>query len=348
MGRARSLSSAPPERPAVTPTGRSAVLTAALTVLLAALAVASLFVGANPVPPADVAAALGGAGSEEAAFVVWGQRVPRLLAGLLVGAALGAAGALIQAFTRNPLADPGILGVAPGAALFVALGVAFLGVTQPIEYVWLACMGAFVVTAGVYALGSSRRGPADAVRLTLAGVAVGAVLSGITTGLTLTHPDAFDRMRGWNAGSLLGADSDALAACAPLVVVGLALALFIAPALNSVALGDDVARSHGVRLGNVRGRTIVAVTVLAGAATAIAGPISFVGLMVPHVVRWGVGVDQRRIFAVSMLAGPALVVAADIVGRVAAPGEVPAGIVTAFVGAPVLIALVRRRKASAL
>ncbi|WP_221583360.1 iron chelate uptake ABC transporter family permease subunit [Microbacterium sp. G2-8] len=315
--------------------------------LVAAL-VASVFVGANPLRADEILAALAGAGTDEARFVVWDQRVPRAIAGVMVGVALGVAGALIQAFTRNPLADPGILGVNAGAAFFVAIGIAFLGITEPGGYVWLACLGAFVVTAAVYALGSSRSGPADPIRLTVAGVAVGAVLAGLTTGLTLTHPDAFDRMRGWNAGSLLERGPDVLATTAPLLVAGLALAFVAAPALNSVALGADVARSHGVRLARVQGSAIAAVTLLAGTATAIAGPIAFVGLMIPHVVRWSVGTDQRRIFAVSMLAAPALVVLADIVGRVAAPGEMPAGIVTAFVGAPVLIALVRRRRASAL
>ncbi|WP_110590192.1 iron chelate uptake ABC transporter family permease subunit [Microbacterium suaedae] len=345
MAGARSL-----ERRAVTGVAarRSRAWTAALALALILALAASLFIGANPVAPADILAAVGGNGSDEARFVVWDQRVPRLAAGVLVGLALGLSGALIQAFTRNPLADPGILGVNAGAGFAVALGIAFFGITEPSGYVWLACIGALVVTTVVYALGSSARGPVDPIRLTLAGVAVGAVLSGLTTGLTLTHPDAFDRMRGWNAGSLLERGPEVLASTAPLLGFGVVLALAVAPTLNSVALGADVARSHGVRLARVQIAAVAAVTLLAGAATAIAGPIAFVGLMIPHVVRWAVGTDQRRIFAVSMLAGPSLVVLADIVGRVAAPGEMPAGIVTAFVGAPVLIALVRRRGASTL
>ena len=327
---------------------RSRAWICGLTAVLAVVLAASLFVGANPIAPGDVWAALTGGGSEEAQFVVWDQRAPRIVAGVMVGMALGVAGALIQAFTRNPLADPGVLGVNAGAAFFIAIGIAFFGITRPSEYVWLACAGALVITTAVYLLGSSRRGPTDPIRMTIAGIAVGAVLSGLTTGVTLTHPDVFDRMRGWNAGTLLERGPDVLLATAPLLLIGLLLAMAAAPALNSVALGTDVARSHGVRLVRVQVTAVVGITLLAGTATAIAGPISFVGLMIPHVVRWCVGTDQRRIFAVSLLAAPTLVMIADMAGRVAVPGEMPAGIVTAFIGAPVLIALVRRRRASTL
>jgi iron complex transport system permease protein len=205
------------------------------------------------------------------------------------------------------------------------------------------------VTAAVYVIGSTGRGAADPVRLTLAGVALGAVLSGITTGLSLSDPTAFERMRSWNAGTVLGRGLDVLAPVLPLVGLGLVLAVLVAGGLNSVALGEDLARSHGVDVRRTRLLVVVAVTLLAGSATAIAGPISFIGLMVPHVVRWTLGTDQRTILAGTVLVAPTLLLLADVAGRLLVmPGEMPVGVVTAFVGAPVLIVLVRRRKATAL
>ncbi len=296
-----------------------------------------------------VMAALRGTASPDAAFVVLDLRVPRTIVGLLAGAALGVAGALMQAFTRNPLADPGILGVNAGAAFAVAAGVAFLGLREVSQFVWLAFAGALVVTVAVYLIGSSGRGAGDPVRLTLAGLALAAVLSGITTGLTLSDPDAFDSMRSWNAGSLLGRGLDVIAPVVPFVAVAVVLALVLAPGLNALALGDDVARAQGAHVTGIRIGVIVSVTLLAGAATALAGPISFVGLMVPHAVRWLFGVDQRVILPLSAILAPAIVLASDVLGRVViAPAEVPVGIVTAFVGAPILIALARRRTARAL
>jgi iron complex transport system permease protein len=255
----------------------------------------------------------------------------------------------MQSFSRNPLADPGILGVNAGAAFAVALTVAVLGIQSSLLLIWPAFLGALVVTVAVALVGSSGRGPADPIRLTLAGVAVGAVLSGITSGMMLSDPDAFDLMRGWNAGSLLGRGLDIILPVVPFIAAGLAVAFVLGRALNALALGDDLARAQGIPVGAVRVASIGAITVLAGAATALVGPLSFVGLMVPHVVRWIVGPDQRRILPLSALAAPIVVLIADVLGRVIiAPAEVPAGIVTAFVGAPVLIALARRRKASAL
>ncbi|WP_241160919.1 iron ABC transporter permease [Plantibacter sp. PA-3-X8] len=319
---------------------------------VAALAVAvllSLFVGANPIAPDDVRAALLGTGSDEANFVVWDQRVPRTVAALAVGAALGVAGALMQAFTRNPLADPGILGVNAGAGFAVAVGLAFLGVRAPGDIAWLACGGALVVTLVVYAIGSGGREQSSTARLTVTGVAFGAVLAGLTTGIAITHPDAFDRMRGWNAGSLLERDLGVVVPVLPFLAVGLLLAAASARSLNAIALGPDVARAQGVSVTRSRILVLAAVTLLAGGATAIAGPIAFVGLVVPHLVRWSVGSDQRRILGGSVLVGCVLVLCSDVVGRIAVlPGEMPVGLVTAFVGAPVLIALARRRTASGL
>ncbi|WP_271982800.1 iron chelate uptake ABC transporter family permease subunit [Pseudoclavibacter terrae] len=328
---------------------RASLGLASLLVLLVISVVLSLMVGSNSLPPHVVLDVLRGGGSSEARYVVGELRVPRTATGIIVGVALGVAGALIQAFTRNPLADPGILGVNAGAAFAIAIGVAFFGLRDISSFVWLGFLGALAVTLAVSLIGSAGRGPADPIRLTLAGVAIGAVFSGMTTGMTLSNPDAFDRMRSWNAGSLLGRGFDVLLPVLPFIVLALIGALLLAPGLNALALGEDVARAQGANVAAIRVGVIITVTVLAGAATALAGPIAFVGLMVPHVARWVFGVDQRVILTISVVLAPVIVLLSDVLGRVLiAPAEIPVGIVTAFVGAPLLIALARQRKASTL
>ncbi|WP_240423385.1 iron chelate uptake ABC transporter family permease subunit [Leucobacter sp. wl10] len=329
--------------------GRVALGLAGITVALAVAVALSLTVGSNSLPLEVLVDVLRGGGSSEARYIVNELRVPRTVTGLVVGVALGAAGALIQAFTRNPLADPGILGVNAGAAFAVAVGVAFFGLRSISSFVWLAFLGALAVTVAVYLIGSSGRGAADPIRLTLAGVALGAVFSGMTTGMTLSNPDAFEQMRSWNAGSLLGRGFEVLLPLLPLLGLAALAAILLAPGLNALALGEDVARAQGANVAGIRIGVIVTVTVLAGAATALAGPISFVGLMVPHVARWVFGVDEPTVLTVSLGLGPVIVLLADVLGRVLiSPAEIPVGIVTAFVGAPVLIVLARRRKASTL
>lgn len=316
---------------------------------LAVLVVLSIAVGARGIPLGTVIGALLENTGQGDAYVIWDMRLPRTVTALVVGIALGVAGALIQALTRNPLADPGILGVNAGAAFFVALGVAVFGVTAINGQLFFAFAGALIVTVAVYVIGSTGRGGADPVQLTLAGVALGAVLSGIVTAMVLLDPRAFDQMRNWNAGSVVGRGWEVVLPVVPFLAVGLILAAIAAPALNSVALGDDLARSLGTNVVTTRVIVVLAVTLLAGGATAIAGPIAFVGLMVPHVARWITGPDQRWIMLYTGVLAPGLVLAADILGRVVVrPGELPVGIVTAFVGAPVLIVLVRRRRASGL
>ncbi|QAY71996.1 Fe(3+)-siderophore ABC transporter permease [Agromyces protaetiae] len=327
---------------------RRALGFALVVAALAACCVASLAIGSKGLSIDEVLAAIGGS-ADEAGTIVRELRVPRTILGIAVGAALGVAGAVMQAFTRNPLADPGILGVNNGAALAVVIGAAAFGMTSLTGTVWFAFAGAIVATFAVYAIGATGRGGPDPLRLTLAGVAIGAFLSGITSGITLLLPDVFNRMRGWNAGSVGVAPLELTLGILPFIAVGLVLAFAVAKPLNAVALGDELAVALGSKVVRTRVVSIVAVTLLCGAATAAAGPIGFVGLMVPHAVRWFTGPDQRWIFAGSAVAAPVLLVASDVLGRVVLPsGELPVGIVTAFVGAPVLIALVRRRKASAL
>jgi iron complex transport system permease protein len=324
------------------------LLAGAGVLLLAVLL--SLALGARSVPLPDVLAALTRFDpANEGQVVVHDLRLPRTVVGLAVGIALGLSGALIQALTRNPLADPGILGVNAGAAFAVVVGVAAFGLTDLQQLVWFSFGGAVVATVAVYAIGSLGTGGATPVRLTLAGLALGAVLAGITSGITLLSPRTFDAMRYWGAGSLATVSWGTARSIGVFVVVGAVIALLCARPLNAVALGDDLARSLGTRLPLLRVAVVVAVTLLCGAATAAAGPIGFVGLMVPHVARWLVGPDQRWLIPLTLLLAPALLLVSDVAGRlVLAPAELQVGIVTAVLGAPVLIALVRRRTASTL
>jgi len=311
---------------------------------------ASLAIGARDIPLSTVLDALryGRDVTLDAAVVVDG-RLPRTLIGLLAGVGLGVSGALIQAVTRNPLADPGILGVSFGAAFAVAIAVGVLGITTPTGYVWFAFLGALVATVVVYLIGSAGRHSASPVRLVLAGVAVGAVLSGITSAVVLADPEGFAAMRAWEAGSIADRGWAAIGPVWPFIAVGVVIALALTPSLNAVALGDDLAASLGAHVLRTRILAVVAVTLLAGGATALAGPIAFVGLMVPHLARWIVGPDQRWIVANTVVLAPILLLLADVLGRVITrPGELPVGIVTAFVGAPVLIILIRRQRVSAL
>lgn len=333
-------------------TGRRNHRLLGLVIIAAALlfaCVASLAFGANPLPLDEVWKGLLHPDGTDPSVIVWTLRVPRTVTGALVGAAFGVAGAIIQALTRNPLADPGILGVNAGAGFAVTIGVGLFGIPSAGGYIWFAFIGAAAATVLVYVIGSAGRGSASPVSLILAGVALSAVLGGFSTFLTLIDEETFRNLHRWGLGSIAGIPMADTANVAPFLIAGLLIAVAISGSLNSIALGDDLAASLGTDVTRARVFGIIAVTLLAGGATALTGGIGFVGLMVPHVVRWFVGPDQRWIIIYSAFAAPALVLLADVIGRVIArPGEIEVGIVTAVIGAPVLIALVRRRKVSGL
>lgn len=319
-------------------------------VLLVAAALLSLWVGHRAIDPGTVLAALLASDESNPLHVmVLELRVPRTVFAILVGAALAVCGALIQAFTRNPLADPGILGVNAGASFAVTFAVGVLGLTAPGAFVPFALLGALVLTLLVYALGSVGSSGATPMKLTLAGVALGAAFTGFTTAIVLQNHSTLQVMRFWGVGSVGGRSLDQLTWALPLILAGLALGLISARSLNALALGDDLAQALGSRVAVTRVLVIVAVTLLAGTSVAAAGPIAFVGIMVPHVVRWFTGPDQRWVIAYSMVVGPTFLLIADVLGRIALPnGELRVGIVTGLVGAPVLIALVRRKQVSTL
>lgn len=328
---------------------RRALFLAAATLLIALTLALSMWVGARTIELSEVWRVLWRPDGSEEAYIINEMRAPRAVLALLLGAALGVAGALIQALTRNPLADTGILGVGAGSSFAVVTGVAFFGVTSLSQYMWFSFAGAVAVTALVYTLGSAGALGATPVRLTLVGVALGALLTGFTSAITMLHPDVFDNLLRWSAGSLAGRDWSTLETVWPPIALGLGLALVVGRPLNAIALGDDVAKSLGASVVRTRVLVITAVTLLAGAAAAAAGPIGFLGLMVPHVVRWFTGPDQRWIIPFSALGASFLLLASDVLGRIVlAPKELEVGIVTAFIGAPVLIALARRKNVSAL
>jgi iron complex transport system permease protein len=282
------------------------------------------------------------------AVIIHSVRIPRTILGLLVGAALGLAGALMQALTRNPLADPGLLGVSAGASAAVVGGIAFFGVTGVTGYVWFAFFGAGVASVLVYVLGSVGRGVSPD-RLVLAGAAVTAVLLSLIDAVLVLDPLTFNEFRFWDVGSLSGRNMDIVAQLAPFIGAGIVLALALARPLNALALGDQAAKALGAHIGRTRVVGVIAVTLLCGAATAGVGPIAFVGLAVPHAARLVTGPDQRWVLPYSMLLAPILLIGSDVLGRVLnSPEELQVGIVTAFIGAPVFIALCRRRRVAKL
>lgn len=318
---------------------------AALSLLL----VASVMWGSRTVPAPEVWSALLVSDGSTDAIVVRELRMPRTLLGLLVGAALGMAGALIQGHTRNPLADPGLLGVSAGAAFAVVLALHLGNVTSMSAYLWFAFVGAMVASLVVFALGTVGRGGPTPVTLALAGAAMTALLGALTSALVLVDVDTLDAFRFWAVGSIGGADAATVAAVAPLLGLALLVGLGHARSLDTLALGEDVARGLGQNVARTRVVGVLVVSVLTGAAVAAAGPIAFVGLIVPHVARVVTGPDYRWLVPMSALLGAIVLLAADVLGRVVArPGELQVGVVMALIGAPVFIALARRARLVAL
>lgn len=323
---------------------RRLLVVTALVIALVLVVMASLAVGAKPIPLGAVWDALWSPAGTQDDSVVRALRVPRTVLGIGVGIALGIAGALMQGYTRNPLAEPGILGVNAGAAFFVVVGIYALGVTNLYGYVWFAFAGAFAAGLLVFLLGSLGRGGPTPVTLVLSGVALYVLLNALTAALLLADAQTLDVYRFWAAGSLAGRDADVAVQVAPFLLAGTLLAILNARGLNVLALGQDLARSLGQRVALTRWTGLAAITLLAGSAVAACGPIIFLGLVVPHVARALTGPDHRWLIPVAGLAGAVVLLAADVLGRVVVrPGELQVGIVIALVGAPFFVLLVRRR-----
>ncbi|VXA93425.1 iron-enterobactin transporter subunit; membrane component of ABC superfamily [Arthrobacter sp. 9AX] len=327
---------------------RAAWLLAAV-VVLALLAGASLTVGARGLPLDTVWQALTAFDPANGDHAVVHARIPRTVLGLLAGAALGLAGAAMQGVARNPLADPGIMGVNAGAALAVVTGIYVFGVGSLSGYIWFAFLGAAAAAVVVYLVASLGRDGATPVKLALAGAALSAGLYSLMNVILVSSQDTLDRFRFWQVGGIAGRDWSVVLSGLPFLAAGAAIVLLTGRILNSLALGDDIARGLGQRVGLVRAITALGIVLLCGSATALAGPIAFVGLVVPHAVRFLTGPDYRWILPFSMVLAPALLLGADVIGRVVLlPGEVPAGIMTALVGAPVFVWLIRRGKGAGL
>ena len=318
--------------------------------LLVLVALASLAIGTRQMPLDVVFGAFTSPIPGDAdQVVVRDLRLPRAVIGIMAGAALGVVAALLQGATRNPLADPGLLGINAGASLAVVAAIAFLGVASPFGFIWFAFGGAAVAAAVVFAIGSTGGAGATPAKLALTGAALTAATTPLVTLLLISDEGTLSQFRFWSVGSLSGRGLETASVLWPFLVVGLALAAWLAGRLNLLALGDDVARGLGVRLATTRVVTAVAVIVLAGTATSLAGPIALLGLAVAHAARGLVGGDYRWITPLAGVLGAIVLLAADVIGRVVvAPAELEAGIVAAIVGAPVLIALVRRTKGTSL
>lgn len=326
---------------------RASALGPGLAVLCAVLALVgflSVTMGSRSIGLSEVLHALFSLDSDGpiSSTVTLEMRVPRTLLGILVGAALGVAGAILQGVTRNPLADAGILGINSGAAAFVVLAITVLGVRGIGVYVWFAFAGAIAALALVYAVASLGREGATPVKLALAGAAVTAGLASVTSGIVMTNVDALNELRFWQVGSLAGRYTPILTGVAPFLLIGLAASLGFGRAINGIALGEDVARGLGQNVTRTRAAAFAVVAILAGAATAACGPIVFVGLVVPHLARFICGPDYRWILPYSMLLAPIVLLLADVLGRMAAaPDEVQVGVILGLIGAPAFIAIVR-------
>jgi iron complex transport system permease protein len=317
-------------------------------VVVLVIAVLSLLVGSRALDPATVWNALWSDGNAEARAIVVGQRLPRTVIGLLGGAALALAGAVIQAHTRNPLADPGLLGVSAGSSLAAVLAISVLGLTTPVGYLWFAFAGAAGGTVLVAFIGivAGRRRDASPAALVLAGAAVSAFLGAATGLVLLLDSAALDLFRFWTVGSLAGGRGlDVIAPVLPALIVGMVLAGIHARALDTLALGDDVARSLGRRLLPTRLLGLAIVTLLVGGATSILGSLGFIGLVAPHAVRRFTGPRHRVLLPMSALAGAGITVLADIVGRlIVSPAELPVGVVLGIIGGPAFLVIIARMR----
>lgn len=319
-----------------------------LAVLLVALATVSLTIGSKSLSLQQIFSALADPVESVERSLILSSRLPRALLAVFAGAGLGVAGLLAQSLTRNPLAEPGILGVNAGASLAIVTAVGFLGVSGFAGYVSFAFLGALLTAALVYLIGRPRAGSSDPVRLVLSGVAIGAIFTGLGTALSLVRPQAFDQLRAWTIGSLQGRDASIIVPLALLTAVGILLAALCARSLDGLALGDDAATALGVNVRNTRILVLIAITILAASATAAVGAIGFIGLMAPHAARRLAGSGTGWVMAYTCLLAPMLLLVADVLGRVMLPGELQAGVVCAFIGAPLLIMLARSPKAAAL
>lgn len=331
--------------------GKGKIITASLISLslLIICAALSLAMGSRQVPIAGVADVLRGAERDSFDAIVVMERIPRTIFSLLAGAALGVSGILMQSVTRNPIADPSILGVNSGAALFVVCGIAFFQISSAWEYIILALIGAALTSIFVYGIGSIGSGGATPLKLALAGTAAATALSSLTNIIMMPKDRVMDAFRFWQIGSTSGATFEKINAMLPAVITGIVLGFCLSPSLNILALGDDTATGLGAKPQLIRMLGALSGVLLCGTVTALAGPIGFVGLMVPHIMRLVFGNDMRILVPLSAIGGAVLLTISDVIGRIiGSPGEVEVGIVTAVLGGPVFVIIAMKAKVRSL
>ena len=317
--------------------------------LLSIMVIFSISLGAKSIAFSKVADVLLGndPDSLEAAIIL--QRIPRSVFGILAGGALGISGALMQSITRNPIADPSILGVNTGASLFVVVGIAFFNITVAYQYIWLAIIGAGVTAVFVYSVASMGKDGATPLKLALSGSAVSIVLGSLVSTIMLPNNRVMEAFRFWQVGSIGSATWENIMLISPFLIVGFIISMFISGYLNNLALGDEAATALGTNV--VMTRTIGALSsvLLCGATTALAGPIGFVGLIIPHIIRLIFGSEMSKMLPLSFLGSAILMLISDIIGRIISlPGETEVGIVTAVLGAPVFILAIRKGRVKSL
>ncbi len=316
-----------------------------LMILLGICMIASLAFGSRVVGWTDILDGLFHPDAQSHEANVIRQRVVRTIFSLMCGAALGISGALMQSVTRNPIADPSILGVNTGASLFVVCGIAFFNISSANQYIWLAIAGAILTAIFVFGIGSMGSGGATPLKLVLAGAATSAILSSLVVAVMIPRTNVMDQFRFWQVGSVGAGNWDSISLFIPFLIVGILIAFIAAPALNALALGDDVATGLGVRTVTIRMAAAFGGVLLCGAATALAGPIGFIGLLATHLIRLVIGADLRYVIPLSALSGAIILTISDVLGRLlGSPGELEVGIVTAFVGAPILILITMKAK----
>jgi len=317
--------------------------------LLGICVVISLAFGSKNIGISQAINALLNSDDTSFAALVVRERVPRTIFSIMAGASLGISGALMQSITRNPIADPSILGVNTGASLFVVIGIAFFNINSANEYIWIALVGAGITSIFVYTIASIGSGGMTPIKLALAGSATSAVLTSLVSVIILPRSEVIDAYRFWQVGSVSGATWESIDLMLPFLIIGLIISIISAPALDILALGDEVATGLGVNIGIIRIICAIAGVILCGATTAIAGPIGFVGLMIPHSIRLIFGSNLRGLVPMSAIGGAVILTISDVLGRViGSPGELQVGIITAFLGAPILIIIARKAKVRAI
>ena len=317
--------------------------------LLSIMAIFSISLGAKSIAFTKVIDVLLGNDPDSLEATIILQRIPRTVFGILAGGALGISGALMQSITRNPIADPSILGVNTGASLFVVAGIAFFNITVAYQYIWLAIIGAGVTAVFVYSVASMGKDGAAPLKLALSGSAVSIVLGSLVSTIMLPNNRVMEAFRFWQVGSIGSATWENIMLISPFLIVGFIISMFISGYLNNLALGDEAATALGTNV--VMTRTIGALSsvLLCGATTALAGPIGFVGLIIPHIIRLIFGSEMSKMLPLSFLGSAILMLISDIIGRIISlPGETEVGIVTAVLGAPVFILAIRKGRVKSL